>query len=88
MRSRCPTDAEIPDRIYQLREAEPVNRLKWYSYAHEGKQIPFQLIYVTTISELCSKPAGELKLASFGPSMPAHGASMSQGGGLRQEKAS
>ena len=36
----------------------------------------------------CSKPAGELKLASFGRSMPAHGASMSQGGGLRQEKAS
>ena len=31
---------------------------------------------------------GELKLASFVLSMPAHGAIMSQGGGLRQEKAS
>ena len=39
--SRRPTGAEIPDRIYQLCEAEPVDRLKWYSYAHEGKKIPY-----------------------------------------------
>ena len=39
--SRGPTGAEIPDRIYQLREVEPVDWLKWYLYAHEGKKIPF-----------------------------------------------